>query len=137
MRPIISVLRAAAAAAAATLAVIAVPAVATAQGEGLAGSWRGNGSVVLPSGATETARCRVSFSKQGGKSYSMNAICASSSARVVQTASLEQVGANRFAGDFTDSEYGVTGTIRLTLSGNSLSANLNGGGAKTYFNLNR
>ena len=67
----------------------------------------------------------------------MNAVCASSSARVAQTASLEQVGANRFTGDFTNSEYGVSGTIHLTLSGNSLSANLHGGGASAFFNLNR
>ncbi|MEQ1695518.1 MAG: hypothetical protein ABL901_06720 [Hyphomicrobiaceae bacterium] len=135
MRPTISALRAATIAAAATLTVFTGPAVASA--DGLAGSWRGNGSVVLPSGATEKARCRASFSKNGGKTYSMNAVCASSSARVAQTASLEQVGANRFTGDFTNSDYGVTGTIHLTLSGNSLSANLTGGGARAFFNLNR
>jgi hypothetical protein len=135
MRHIISVLRAATVGAVATMTAFAAPASAAA--DGLAGSWRGNGSIVLPSGATEKARCRVSFSKQGGRSYSMNAVCASSSARVAQTASLEQVSANRFAGDFTNSDYGVTGTIHLTLSGNSLSANLNGGGARAFFNLNR
>lgn len=128
-------LRATFVAAVAALTVLVVPAVASA--DGLSGSWRGNGSVVLPSGATEKARCKVSFSRQGGKSYSMNAVCASSSARVAQTASLEQVSANRFAGDFTNSDYGVTGTISLTLSGNSLSANLHGGGASAFFNLNR
>lgn len=105
--------------------------------DGLAGSWRGNGAVTLPSGVTEKARCRVSFSKQGGRSYSMNAVCASSSARVQQTASLEQVSSNRFAGDFTNQEYGVSGSIHLTLSGNSLSANLNGGGGSAFFNLTR
>lgn len=135
MRHIFSALRAAIIGAVASMSVFVVPAAATA--DGLAGSWRGNGSVVLPSGATEKARCRVSFSKHGGKSYSMNAVCASSSARVAQTASLEQVGANRFSGDFTNSEYGVSGTIHLTLSGDSLSASLNGGGARAFFNLNR
>jgi hypothetical protein len=135
MRHIIQTMRAAGIGAALTMMAFAAPASAAA--DGLAGSWRGNGSVVLPSGATEKARCRVSFSRQGGKSYSMNAVCASSSARVAQTASLEQVGANRFAGEFTNSDYGVTGTIHLTLSGSSLSANLNGGGARAFFNLNR
>ena len=67
----------------------------------------------------------------------MNAVCASSSTRVAQTASLEQVGANRYSGEFINTEYGVTGRINLTLSGSSLSANLNGGGASAFFNLNR
>jgi hypothetical protein len=119
----------------AAAAMLALSSVASA--DGLTGSWRGNGSVTLPSGATEKARCRVSFSKQGGRSYSMNAVCASSSAKVSQTASLQQVGANRFTGDFTNSEYGVTGSINLTLSGNSVSAALNGGGGSAFFNLSR
>ena len=106
-------------------------------GEGLAGSWSGSGSVMLPSGQTERARCKVSFSRQGGKSYAMNAVCASSSARVVQTASVEQVGGNRYAGDFTNAEYGINGSINLTLNGNSLNASLRGGGGSATFMLSR
>ena len=104
---------------------------------GLAGSWSGSGSVVLPSGNTEKARCKVSFRKEGGKSYGMNAVCASSSARVAQTASLEQVGPNRYAGSFTNSDYGVSGSISLTLNGSSLSASLKGGGGSAFFNLSK
>ncbi|MGH8335547.1 MAG: hypothetical protein ACRETL_01690 [Gammaproteobacteria bacterium] len=105
--------------------------------EGLVGSWSGGGSVQLPSGDMERARCKATFHRAGGKSYSMNAVCASSSARVAQTASLQQVSANRFAGDFTNSEYNVSGTISITLSGDSLSAHLDGGGASAHFNLSR
>lgn len=105
--------------------------------EGLSGSWSGGGSVVLPSGDTEKARCKVSFRKTGGKSYGMSAVCASSSARVAQTATLEQVSANRFSGDFTNSDYNISGTINVTLNGNSLSASLKGGGASAFFNLSR
>lgn len=119
----------------AALGLFSHPAAAAA--EGLAGSWSGSGSVVLPSGATEKARCKVSFSKQGAKSYGMNAVCASSSARVAQTASLEQTGANRYSGQFTNSEYGVSGSISLTVNGNSLSASLSGGGGSAFFNLSR
>lgn len=105
--------------------------------EGLSGSWSGNGAVQLPSGDTEKARCKATFHKAGSKSYSMNAVCASSSSRIAQSASLEQVSANRFSGDFTNAEYNVSGTITITLSGDSLSANLNGGGASAHFNLSR
>ena len=113
--------------------MLATPALA----EGLAGSWSGSGSVQLPSGNTEKARCRVSFSKAGGKSYGMNAVCASTSAKVSQTASLEQVGPNKYAGEFTNAEYGVSGSINVTVNGNSLSATLHGGGASAFFSLGR
>jgi hypothetical protein len=105
--------------------------------DGLTGSWSGSGSVVLPSGSTEKARCKVSFNKAGSKSYGMSAVCASSSAKVSQTGSLEQVGPNKFAGDFTNAEYGVTGSINVTLNGNSASASLRGGGGSAFFNLSR
>jgi hypothetical protein len=103
----------------------------------IAGAWSGSGSLVLPSGATEKVRCKVSFNKSGGKSYGMNAVCASSSAKVAQTAMLAQVGPNRYVGEFTNQEYGVTGTISLTVNGSSLSANLQGGGGSAVFNLSR
>lgn len=119
------------------LAASALACVAPASAEGLSGSWSGSGSVQLPTGDTEKARCKATFRKAGGKTYSMSAVCASSSARVAQTASLEQVGSNKFAGDFTNSEYNVSGTISITLSGDSLSAHLTGGGAMAHFNLNR
>jgi hypothetical protein len=131
MRHSYSVVRAAILAAATLLA--ASPAFA----DGLSGSWSGSGSVMLPSGNTEKARCKVSFRKEGGKNYGMNAVCASSSARVAQTANLEQVGPNRYAGDFTNQEYGVTGSIVLTVSGSSLSASMQGGGGSASFNLSR
>jgi hypothetical protein len=105
--------------------------------DGLTGSWSGSGSVILPSGNSEKARCKVSFNKAGSKSYGMSAVCASSSAKVSQTASLEQVGPNRYAGDFRNTEYGVTGSINVTLNGNSASASLQGGGGSAFFNLSR
>ncbi len=123
--------------AAAGVALLAMTSAVSAAAEGLQGSWSGSGSVELPSGATEKARCKVSFQKQGGKSYAMNAVCASSSARAAQTATLEQVGANRYSGEFNNAEYGVTGSINITVNGSSLSAQLRGGGGAAFFNLSR
>lgn len=119
------------------LAAAVIGATAPAYAEGLVGSWSGSGSVQLPSGDTEKARCKATFHKAGSKSYSMNAVCASSSARVAQSASLEQVSSNKFAGDFTNAEYNVSGTIHITLSGDSLSAHMSGGGASASLNLSR
>ncbi len=120
-----------------TLAVVGAPTWSALADTNIVGAWSGSGSLVLPSGATERAKCKVSFNKSGGKSYGMNAVCASSSAKVAQTAMLAQVGPNRYVGEFTNAEFGVTGTISLTVNGSNLSANLQGGGGSAVFNLIR
>lgn len=126
--------RAALAAAALLLAATSGPAMAN---ERLTGRWSGNGSVVLPSGDTEKARCRATFRKSGGREFTMDAVCATSSIKVQQTATLLATGPNRFAGEFTNAEYNLNGTITLTLSGNTLSAALRGGGGSAFFTLGR
>lgn len=93
--------------------------------------------VRFPSGDSERAQCRASFRKRGGSSFAMTAVCATSSARVEQTAQLQQTGPNRFSGDFQNAEYNVSGSIHITLHGNSLSASLNGGGGSALLNLGR
>lgn len=103
----------------------------------LEGAWSGGGKIHYPSGETESARCRARFTKRGGSGYSMTAVCATPSARVEQTATLSRSGPNRFAGDFQNSEYGISGSIHITVNGNSLSASLNGGGGSASFSLSR
>lgn len=122
--------------AAALLASGAVGGAAVAGGRSLAGSWSGGGVVTLPSGATERARCRATFHGSGSH-YSMDAVCATASTRVAQTAKLRQVSASRFTGEFFNPDYNVSGSIRINLSGDSLSASLDGGGGSGRFNLRR
>ena len=103
----------------------------------LEGSWSGSGTVTFPSGGKEAARCRASFKRSGTDSYAMNALCATPSGKVAQTAQLDRVTANRFAGAFQNAEYGITGQINIVVRGNSLSAALNGGGATASFSLSK
>lgn len=103
----------------------------------LEGSWSGSGQVHFPSGASENARCRASFRKAGGNSFSMNATCATQSARVSQTANLERVGANRFVGDFYNAEFNVSGSITISVRGSGLNASMSGGGASAQFSLSK
>lgn len=110
---------------------------ATAQSSGLAGSWSGGGKVVFPSGETERARCRAQFRARGGNSYSMNAVCATSSARVRQVAEIRRVGGNIYRGQFFNEEHGIAGSIRITVKGSRLSASLTGGGGTAEFHLSR
>ena len=110
---------------------------ALAEPASLEGSWSGGGTVRFPSGESERARCRASFRKRGGSTYSMSAVCATPSTRIEQTAQLERTGPNRFSGGFQNSEYNISGSINVSLNGNSLHASLSGGGGSAQFNLGR
>jgi hypothetical protein len=118
------------------LAAVAMILPASAQQPSIAGAWNGSGTVNLSSGNKETVRCRATFN-QLPSGATMRASCASPSARVNQTAELTRVSGNRYVGDFVNSEYGVSGSIRITVSGNSLSASLAGGGGSASMNLSR
>lgn len=103
----------------------------------LEGTWSGGGTIILPSGDRERAHCRATFRRSGSSRFGMNAICATASARVAQTAQLARTSANRFSGEFYNAEYSVSGSIVINLQGNRLSASLNGGGGSAHFNLSR
>jgi hypothetical protein len=114
----------------------AYPVKAATAGE-LAGSWSGSGNVTLSNGAREKARCRASFVPAGGKTYAMSATCATASAKVSQTAILSQNTNNRFGGTFYNPEFGVTGRIRVILSGNRQTVYLSGSAGHATFNMQR
>src|SRR5262249_50893677 len=84
---------------------------------GLEGSWSGGGTVSFASGSTERARCRANYRRAGSTSYTLNGTCATASGRASQTASVRQVGENRYAGSFYNSEYGISGVISVVLHG--------------------
>lgn len=110
----------------------------SASAQSLAGTWAGGGTIVYPSGETERARCRATFRHSGGGGISMQAVCATPSVRVSQNAALSQLTQSTYSGEFTNIEYGISGSIRIrVLASNKLSASLNGGGATAQFSLNR
>jgi hypothetical protein len=103
----------------------------------LSGAWSGGGSIQLASGAKEKARCRARYSRSGGSTYTMSATCATPSAKVAQTAKLRKAGANSYAGQFYNAEYGITGSIRVTLNGNRQTVYLSGDAGSAAFSLKR
>lgn len=117
------------------LALIVAPSLALASD--IAGSWTGSGSIMMPSGARENARCNVSYSKASGAGYTAFATCATKSARVTQSAKLRRVGGNAYEGSFHNSEYNVSGSMSVTVSGSSQSVYLSGGGGEASFRLSR
>ncbi len=123
------------------VAAVAVGAVfaasAPASAQSIIGSWNGNGTIVYPSGEQERARCRATFQNAGGGGVSMRAVCATASVRVTQTASLAKLTSNTFSGEFYNTEYNLSGSIRVRIQGNRLNASLNGGGGSAHFSMNR
>jgi hypothetical protein len=126
----------AATSAAVIVAALAVAAPTQAQQISISGAWNGSGTVSTPSGNVEKVRCRATFN-QSGKDATMSATCANASARVTQYAELTRISGNKFSGEFTNPEYGISGSIRVTVNGNSLSASLQGGGGSAFINLSR
>jgi hypothetical protein len=119
------------------MSILAASPPAMGQQASLEGTWNGTGTVILPSGDRERARCRATFRRQSGTSFGMNAVCATSSTRIAQSAQLGRTSANRFSGEFYNAEYAFSGSIAITLHGNRLNATLVGGGGSAHFNLTR
>jgi hypothetical protein len=101
------------------------------------GTWSGGGMIIFPSGEKERARCRATFRQSGGGGLSMHGVCATASVRVSQSASLSRQTSTTYSGEFYNTEYNLSGSIRIRLQGNKLNASLNGGGATAQFVLGR
>ncbi|MFN3625939.1 MAG: hypothetical protein ACK4TP_18025 [Hyphomicrobium sp.] len=106
-------------------------------GGSLSGSWSGGGWVSFASGTKERARCRARYSPAGGKSYELSATCATASGKASQSATVYEVSPNRFRGSFYNSDYNVSGSIRVVLRGNSQSVTLSGDSGSASLSLSR
>lgn len=123
------------AAAVSAAALFATPALA--EPGDLAGSWSGGGAVVYNTGSKEKARCRAQFSKTGSSSYAMSATCATASGKVAQSATLRKTGGNSYSGQFRNPDYNITGSIRVTVNGNSQSVSMSSDAGSASFSMSR
>jgi len=119
------------------LASLAFAGPSSAQSANLAGTWSGSGSVSFASGQQEQARCRVQYSRTSSTSYALRATCATASGRANQTATLRHVGGNNYQGNFYNSEYDISGTIRVAVGGNRQTVRLNSASGSARFELRR
>src|SRR5262249_2378180 len=104
---------------------------------GLEGSWSGGGTVSFASGATERARCRAHYRRAGATSYTLNATCATASGRASQTASVRQVGENKYAGSVYNSEDGRFVGVSVVWHGKSQTVRLRSDSGSAVINLSR
>ena len=102
----------------------------------LEGSWSGGGTVSF-AGGKEQARCKARFSRVSANSYTVNATCATASGRAAQTATVRQVGTNRYSGRFYNSEYSISGVIDIIVHGSSQIVRLTSESASGVLNLSR
>jgi hypothetical protein len=104
----------------------------------LEGAWSGGGEVAFAAtGSRERARCRAHYNRRTKDSYAMQATCATASGKAAQTATVHRVGENRYRGIFHNSEYDITGTISVVVSGNSQRVQLISSSGSALFRLSR
>jgi hypothetical protein len=103
----------------------------------LEGSWSGGGSVSFASGSREQARCRAQYHRAGNNSYTVNATCATASGRAAQTATVRQVGENRYSGSFYNSEYSISGVMHVVVHGSRQTVRLISSSASAVLSMSR
>jgi hypothetical protein len=106
-------------------------------GSGLEGNWSGSGYVLPKDGARESVRCRVHFSKQSSTVYAVEAQCEGSTTSVNQTGEVIEVSGGRYAGDFYNAQYDISGRIRVQLNGNHQSVTFSGSRGQGALSLTR
>ena len=70
-------------------------------------------------------------------SYTVSATCATASGRAAQTATVRQVGSNRYSGRFYNSEYSISGVIDIIVHGSSQIVRLTSESASGVLYLSR
>ena len=119
------------------LGLILIPATSQAQSRSIEGSWRGSGYFKPSSGTKERIRCRVSYSKVTSKIFSFSGTCANPSGSVRQTGEILRATDNRYVGEFHNSEFGISGRIRVIVRGNRQAVTLTSNQGSGQLNLSR
>ena len=103
----------------------------------LDGSWRGSGWVKFDNGNRERASCKAFYSRVSPTEFSLRANCATKSAKVTQTARVHKTGKSKYSGNFFNKEYGVSGSIYVSVKGRSQNVRLMGSGGSATFRLRK
>ena len=103
----------------------------------LSGSWNGSGWISFASGTREKARCRARYRKTSSNSYILRATCATTSGKATQTATVYRLSRGRYRGTFYNTEFNVSGSIRVVVRGRSQRVSLTGDGASASFSLRK
>lgn len=108
-----------------------------ASSELLQGAWRGTGYVKPTDGERQRVECEVRLTPQGSKVVAVSATCRSNSTTIHQTGQLSIVTPNRYIGDFYNTEYDISGRIRVVASGSSMTVTFFGPRGSGTINLTK
>ena len=113
--------------------LMATPAPAADAFNALKGSWSGSGSASFAGGESEKLRCTARYSG-GGDNLNLSLKCASSSAQINLTGSLEASG-DKVSGSWAENSFGKSGGAFGRAEGGSVRLRISGD-AKGYLTLN-
>lgn len=85
----------------------------------IVGSWSGRGSVKLTSGQVEPVSCNVSYEEGGGRTFVLNARCATTAGTFVQSGRVVQRSSSSYTGRLYSEQYSVSGDVSISVSGSS------------------
>ncbi len=104
--------------AAAFISAILMLSVAAAAKSGvIVGRWVGSGYAHVTNGESEKVRCRISYDRQSAKTFTMHAVCASPSTRILQTGTVLQATDNTYIGHLHNQDFNVKARVRIVVSG--------------------
>ncbi len=97
-----------------------LPLVATAEAASILGSWQGRGSVrVKESGQVEPVSCSVRYESGTGRTFVLNATCATTAGTFQQSGRVVQRSSNSYSGRLYSDQYAVSGNVSISVSGKS------------------
>ena len=100
------------------------PAAAAGLFEGMAGAWRGDGSIAWTTGETERLRCQAKYEvERDGNRITQNLTCATDSTRLVVKSTITfNPDAGAITGNWSETSYGINGYVSGTASTGSVKA---------------
>ena len=97
-----------------------LPIAATAEAASILGSWQGRGSVrVKESGQVEPVSCSVRYEEGTGRTFVLNATCATTAGTFQQSGRVVKRGSNSYSGRLYSDQYAVSGNVSISVSGKS------------------
>ncbi len=109
----------------------------TANAASIKGSWRGAGTVTIGSGGKERFRCRVTYGRVTGKTFSVNARCASRSGRFIQTGRVRRISKSRYVGTIYNAQYDISARVVITARGSRQRVSMTNNHGSAYLRLRR
>ncbi len=100
----------------------------------LGGTWSGAGTATVSNGAPEQLRCLAAYAPGGEANVQLQLVCASDSYKLQVRSNLERQG-DRIDGNWSEASTGASGSVRGSIRGNRLDANVDGAGLTARLTL--